>query len=158
MFGLSRSTFLKKAGVLVALGSARGARAGTLYTVDVTTNELQTFNTQTLAFTNVAPMGVPFDFGNLAYNGSTMYMSQGYKGTDLYTLNLTTGNGTLVGNTGLGDLFGLAFDGSGNLWGGQSSGGTGFYSVNSGTGAVTEIGNPGFYLDALTYLPTTGQL
>jgi len=103
-------------------------------------------------------MGVGFDFGNLAYNGSTMYMSQGYAGSNLYTLNLTNGDGTLVGNTGLTDLFGLSFDGSGNLWGGLSSEGTGFYSVNSGTGAATEIGNPGFDLDALAYLPTTGQL
>jgi hypothetical protein len=64
----------------------------------------------------------------------------------------------LVGNTGLNDLFGLAFDGAGNLYGGMSTRSSGFYSINTSTGAPTLIGNPGIYLDALAYLPTTSQM
>lgn len=139
------------------LVACAGAHAGTLYTIDTNTNELQTFDTRTLQFTNVASVGASFNFGNLAYNGSTMYMSQGF-GSNLYTLDLSNGNATLVGNTGISDLFGLAFDGSGNLWGGGSTGPQGFYSINPSNGASTLVGNPGVNLDALTYLPTTGQM
>lgn len=158
MFGISRETLLKRAALFVVLGSALGAQAGTLYTIDTDTNELQTFDTRTLTFTNVATVSTAFDFGNLAYSGTQMYMSDGFEGQELYTLNLTTGAATAVGSTGVSDVFGLAFDGSGDLYGGLSTLAKGLYSINSSTGAASEIGNPGINLDALAYLPTTGQM
>jgi hypothetical protein len=144
----------------IAMSSAFTARAGTLYTIDVASNELQTFDTRTLQFTNVAAIAPnSFNFGDLAYSGSAMYMTQGFAGTGLYTLNLTTGAETLVGDMGRNDMFGLAFDQTGTLYGSLSSGGfTGLYSINPNNAAINLIGDPGHYLDGLTYLPTQNLL
>ena len=158
MFGIFQRDLLKKVCVVLAFGSVVGARAGTLYTIRTSDDELQTFDTIAHTFTNVAHVSAAFDFGDLAYDGSTMYMTQGFKGPGLYKLNLTNGNATLVGSTGSSNMFGLAFDGSGNLFGGASTGVTGFYSINKNTGAASLIGNPAINLDGLAYLPTTGQM
>ncbi len=120
------------------------AQAGTLYTVSVSRHILQTFDTRGLTFTDVAALDVPFDFGDLTYDSTTgnMYMVQGFAGTNLYTLNLTTGHATLVGSHGFREMFGLAAV-NGTLYAGRSTTGTGFYSLNKTTGAATFIGNMG---------------
>lgn len=158
MIHLHGKDWLRRACLVLTIAASAGARAGTLYTIDTVTHELQSFDTHTLAFTNIGSVGAGFDFGDLAYDGSTMYMSQGFAGTNLYTINLTNASTTLVGNTGLGNLFGLTFDGSGNLWGGLSTGNRGVYSINKTNANATFIGDPGVFLDGMTYLPNSKQV
>ncbi|MEN0065129.1 MAG: MopE-related protein [Myxococcota bacterium] len=55
-------------------------------------------------------LGVPFDGGDLAWDGSTMWMVDGDAGTNLYTVDPTTGAATLVGSHGVSSLSGLTYD------------------------------------------------
>ncbi len=156
----SWSGLIRNSVIVCAVVSPFAAHAGILYTISASNDELETFNTRTLQFTNVAALTAnSFDFGNLAYSGSQMYMTQGFDGPNLMTLNLTTGAETVVGSTGHTDMFGLAFDQNGTLYGSLSSDNEdGFYTINPATGSPTLVGNPGVYLDGLTYLPTQNLL
>ncbi len=136
-------------------------QATTFYTVRTSDRMLQRFDSQTLQFTNVATLGVPFDFGDLAWDNQnqTMYMVQGFAGTNLYTVNTATGAATLVGSHGYNNMFGLTYDPTTDrLFGSQSTTGMGFYELNKTTGAATYIGNPGTWLDALMYDPHRDQV
>lgn len=138
------------AAVFAAAGSV--ASADILYTVNPANDTLVRLDTNTLTLTTVGPLGVPFDFGGLAYDGSTMYMVQGFAGQGLYTVDLDTGAATLVGNHGSSDMFGLEYDPStGKLYGSESTRNSGFYELNRQTGAATLIGDPGISLDGLSY-------
>jgi hypothetical protein len=149
------------AGALVV--ASVGARAEVFYTVKESTDTLYTIDTSTLVLTPIGALGVPFDFGDLAFDTSTntMYMSNGWGSnpSNLYKVNLTTGAATLVGSTGVVGLFGLTYDPTTNkLFSSISTSGTGFYEVNKATGVATFIGNPGVYLDGLTYVGSTGDI
>jgi hypothetical protein len=83
-------------------------------------------------------------------------MVTGFAGFDsqywnLYTVDTTTGGAELVGNHGIGDLFGLAFDESGGFWSSRSTTGTGFYAMDRTNGGAEFVGDPGINLDGLTW-------
>ncbi len=137
------------------------AQATDFFTVRTSDRMLQKFNTTTLQFSDVGPLGVGFDFGDLAWDNlnQTMYMVQGFAGSGLYTVNTTTGAATLVGSHGFNNMFGLTYDPTTDtLYGSQSTTGTGFYNINKSTGGATFIGNPGIGLDALLYDPHRDQV
>lgn len=100
--------------------------------------------------TKIGDTNVPTISG-LAYNQSTGIMyALGHTGqggiSDLYTINLTTGVGTLVGSTSQ-VLRSLQFADSGGLYAGavsQDVAPGGLYSIDLGTGASTFIGPSGF--------------
>jgi len=77
-------------------------------------------------------------------------LGSGRGDNSIYTLNLSTGAATLVGATGLTDLFGLAYDTANNTLYGSDSGGS-FYSINTSNGTPTLIGNNGNYTGGLAY-------
>mgnify|MGYP000032082943 CR=1 FL=1 len=64
---------------------------------------------------------------------------------NLMVVNPATGEGVLVGNTGIGDVEGLGFDGIGNLYGttgnlsSTGSNQNSFYSINKSTGVATQV-------------------
>ena len=138
---------------------AASASADKLYTIDPGSDTLQILDTETMQLTNVGPIGVPFDFGGLAWDGETLWMVQGFAGTSLYTIDLETGAATFVGDFGLSQMFGLAHDPTvDRLFGSLSTTGTGFYDIDRETGAANLIGNPGINLDGLSYDPTRDVL
>lgn len=131
---------------------AASASAGTLYMVRTSDDMLRELNTDTLQIKDVGTLGVPFDFGGLAYDGSKMYMVQGFAGNNLYTVDMNSGAASLVGSHGFADMFGLAYDPTTQeLYGGRSTTGKGFYSLNRTNGSAKFIGDPGINLDGLAY-------
>ena len=84
------------------------AHAQTFYTVENDTDTLYTLDVSTLTLTPVGPLGVPYAFGDLAFDPTTatMYMTNGWGGglsvpSSLYTVDLATGAATLVGSMGV---------------------------------------------------------
>jgi hypothetical protein len=136
-------------------------QAGTLYAVRESDDTLVNIDTDTFAYTVIGPLGVSFEFGGLTYdpNSQTLYMIGGRGNNNLYTVNRTTGQATLVGSHGMNDLFGLAFDSTNNvLYATQFAGGTNFYSLNTSNGASTLIGNMGIGIGGLAYNSATATL
>jgi hypothetical protein len=143
------------------------ARAEVLYTVLQNSDVLCTVDTSTGVVTQIGPLGVPFSYGDLAFDTSTgtMYMVDGWGGgiqtiSTLYTVDLNTGAATHVGSTGARSLFGLVYHPTlDKLFASVSTDSpTAFYEINRASGAATLIGNPGNYLDGLTYVGSTGQI
>ena len=143
-----------------------GANADVLYTVSESGDMLCTIDTSTLTLTTIGPLGVTYNFGDLAYDTSsgTMYMTDGRGATfggpsNLFKVDLLTGAATLIGSMGAVEVFGLTYDPTTNkLFASQSTGAFGFLEVNRITGAATPIGNPGFGLDGLTFVGSTGDI
>lgn len=147
--------------LVTALAAAAGgvASADVLYTVRVNDGMLVRLDTDTLALTDVGPLGVGYDFGGLAYDGSTMYMVQGFAGSGLYTVDLDTGAATLVGDHGSTAMFGLEFDPTTNaLYGSESTRASGFYELSRADGSATFIGDMGRSIDGLSYDTTRDDL
>ena len=145
----------------VAVVTASSLEAGTLFAVQESGDNLVTIDTLTLAVTPVGPLGVPFEFGGLAWdpNTQTLYMIGGRGNPNLYTVDPSTGTATLIGLYGVADLFGLAFDSRNNtLYGTQFSGGSGLYELNTSTGAATLIGTLTNQIGGLAYNPFTDAL
>jgi hypothetical protein len=144
---------MRRLPIACVVGAAASvASADILYTVNPGNDNLVRIDTDTMSFTNVGPLGVAFDFGGLAYDGTTMYMVQGFAGNGLYTVDLNTGAASFVGSHGFNDMFGLEYDPStGNLYGGRSTTGFGLYEIDRSNGSSTFIGNPGVGLDGLSY-------
>jgi len=131
-----------------------------LYTVRESDDTLQLFDTDNLVFHDIGPLGVTYDFGELAWDSSTgtMWMIDGRGTQSLHTVDLTTGAATVVGSHGIQDLFGLTFDTSTNTLYATGESPSGFYEMNVNTGAAIWIGNPGMGSDGLTYDPGRDQL
>jgi hypothetical protein len=122
-------------GVLYAVNS----RSGALYTIN------QTNGTATSILT-MSPN--PSGGGDIAFApDGTLYMAMG---TNLYTVNTTTGVVTTVGAvTGLsGSITGLAFDSSGVLLAATSSAPGNIYKVPLSAGGVSLVGSTGITLIA----------
>ncbi len=111
-----------------------------LYAVRETDDTLVQIDPNTLAITPIGPLGVQFDFGELAWDPSTatLYMADGRAQNALYTVDRVTGAATLVGIHGITDLFAIEFDGSGTLWGLDS--GRNLYIIDKTTGVATATG------------------
>jgi len=140
--------------LLLAPVGAQQAFAGTLYTVDTETDRLESIDTDTLAFTDIGPLGVPVIFEGLAYdpNTDTLYLIDGRSNLELFEVNRNTGQATLIGAHGITDLFGLAFDSKNNvLYGTQFAGGSGFYSLDVNNGQAAFIADLAVGIGGLAY-------
>ncbi len=144
---------LRKLTAIVLPLAALTAQAGELYTIRTNDDMLRALDTETLQFRDIGPVGVPFDFGGLAWDGERMYMVQGFAGTNLYHLDLEGGAATLIGSHGFNDMFGLAYDPTTDrLYSGRSTRGRGFYYLDREDGTATAVGgDPGINLDGLNY-------
>jgi len=107
---------------------------GWLWTIDEVTGDM----------TLIGGGGVGLN--GLAYDLTTGLM-YGATGTDLYSINMISGDQTLVGSFNTGGLVvGIAFDGEGNLYA-EDLGTDCLYSVDPLTGAATLIGPFGLSLN-----------
>ena len=130
-----------------------------LYTIAPETNTLQVFDVDTLDFADVGELGVPFDFGDLAWDGKRLFMVQGYAGTGLYEVNIQTGEATFIGSHGYSNMFGLEYDPtSDSLFGTKASNGQGLYKIDRQTGEATEVGAVPIGIDTLSFDPTRDQV
>ncbi len=131
----------------------------TLYTVRTGDDVLRRFDGDTFTFEDIGPLGVGFDFGELAWDPvrEVMWMIDGRPAEALYTVDLRTGAASLVGVHGVTDLFGLAVDPvTGEIYGSGESP-TGWYSLDPLTGAARLIGSPASAMDGLDYDATRGR-
>src|SRR6185295_18587278 len=120
---------------VTAMFSLRG-----LYTIDDASDRLQLIDPVTFVITDVGALGVPYAFGDCAWNStsSTMYVTDGRGARSLYTINLATGAATLVGVHGIVDMFALGYyPPTDNLYGVAGDGN--LYSFNLATGAATVV-------------------
>ncbi len=112
---------------------------GALY--GATDNRLYTINKLTGAATLVANLSSPPNLDQLtalAISPSGAAFVTDIGGTSLFSLNLTNGALTFIGNVGLGNWFNdLSFDSSGVLWGVKSGGG--LYKINTTTAVATLV-------------------
>jgi hypothetical protein len=141
--------------------------AATMYTVkfdaDTMEGNLMRIDTGTLVMTMVGPLGVPFAYGDLAWDGanSTLYMIDGRGDHGLYTVNTTTGAATLLGIHGLPELFAMAFDSStGTMYAAQFLNNQPLETLNLSTGLATEVGSGvgDFRIGAMAYNSSIDQL
>lgn len=164
--------------ILFANIDCRPTSAATIYALMNGPNaSLERIDTATKSITPIGATGANVNFGDLANSPipGFAYMVDGRQlgpngvtSSSLYSLNLATGAATLIGSTGVPDMFGLAYDpNTGRLFGTTYSVGVvGLYSVNASTGAANFIGptqdpsipNSTREIDALTYNTTTHSL
>jgi len=87
------------------------------------------------------PNDTGLSFNGLAYNPITDIM-YGCSGTDLYTVNMSTGDSSWIGNFGIPEnmMIAIAFDGAGNLYGTELITDS-LYSINPSNGEAIKIGN-----------------
>jgi hypothetical protein len=129
-----------------------GSLAGSLLTVRTDDNVLVALDPVTLVMTDIGNLNVDFDFGEIAWDDATdtMYMVDGWAQNSLYTVDITTGNATLVGFVGE-DLFGLEVDPTtGLLYGSRYSPGA-LYTLDPANGSPTSIGDIGYNGDGLAW-------
>ena len=114
-----------------------------LYMVRDSDDVVVSVDSNTLAVTDIGPLGVAFDRGELAWDAtnSVMYMIDGEAGSNLYTVDMTTGTATLIGDHGLKELYGLAMSPAGELFASQTGLG-GLHMLDPLTAAPRYIGNP----------------
>jgi hypothetical protein len=144
-----------------ALGLVLGApaSAATLYAIDNGADTLVTIDSVTGVKTTIGSLGTNVSFGDLAWNGTTLFMLGGRGNNALYSVNTTTGAATLIGTHGITDLFGLAYNPlNGTLYASRFSGGTGVYTLDAATGAATLLnaGPPG--IGGMTFNSNLGLL
>ena len=146
--------------VLLFTFSAANAYADTLYAVREADDHLIAIDTDTLVFTVVGALGVDYNFGGLAWDGSNLFMVDGHASNSLFTVNRSTGATTFVGQHAVVDLFGLAFDSlNGVLFSSKFSGGLqALYELDTGSGAATLVGNNPDRLSGLAYDSLRDQL
>ncbi len=135
----------------------------------VTRAQLVTIDRTTAAVTVIGPYNVgnagvnPATMGDLAFDAAGNLFGVGtVGGPQLYSINITTGQATLVGASGLTSTTGggLEFDDVGGLFGTPTASRFGTYDV--GTGVYSDLANPvkplGGAYSALTFDPATGNL
>ncbi len=146
--------------LLSAYAASPRASADTLFLIDDGTNTLLRMDPTSYAISVVGSTGVATgDFGDLTYDSAnnTLYWSAGRDNGNLYTLDQNTGAATLVGATGVNDLFALTYDpANGKFYGMSTDGNT--YTIDPTTGAGTLLGGNSLYPGGLTYNTATGQL
>ncbi|MBP6508145.1 MAG: DUF4394 domain-containing protein [Opitutaceae bacterium] len=149
--------------LLIALLGITGGTvlsAQVLITVNDANDTLQWIDPHTLTFTNIGPLGVAYDFGDLTWNPntSTLYMIDGRAARGLYTVNPFTGSTTLIGVHGITDLFGLAYNTANDTLYAASFQTNTLYTLNPATGAATVVGSTSVSLGALAYDSQQGIL
>lgn len=141
-YGVTGLAFNPITGVLY--GSSSNSNATTrarLITIDINTalvTEIGLFNAGP-----VNGSGVPSTMGDIAFDAAgNLYGVGTIGGPQLYSINTTTGQATVIGSTGLTSTTGggLAISSGGVFYGTPTS--TRFGTYDSGTGAFTNIANP----------------
>lgn len=124
---------------------------GHFFTVREADDVLVRIDSETLAFTDIGPLGVAFRFGGLAYDtfNETLYMISGRGTQSLYTVDVETGAATLIGAHRVTDLFGLAYDSRNRVLYATGESPAGLYSLDVTTGSASLIGTPPGPLDGL---------
>lgn len=143
LFGISFTTLYKidkDTGARTTVGALGGSAfnalvfgsTGTLYAAAGTS--LYSVNTTTGLATTLGSTGFS-SAGDLAFFGGKLYLSaSGSTSSSLVDVDLSPVNGTLVGSTGVNDVFGLARGDDGILYG---VAGNSVYTMNVTTGAAT---------------------
>jgi len=126
---------------------------GTLYAASWNTNSLYTLNASTGAATLIGSLGMPGSVMDLAWDNQNNQMyaiASRQIGANtgpsvLYTVNLSTGAGTLVTNIPADPcLMGLAIDHAGNFLATDlCTTNTPLYQIDPGTGSLTNLGPTG---------------
>ena len=163
---MNASRWIKRLGSVVCatvlLTGVQAEATGTLFSVDLITDQLITLNTATGAGTAVGPVG--FDnVHDLAFDPttSTLFGVDFINGTgsQLITINTTTGVGTAVGLITPNAISGLAFDPTTSTMYGSDNNASRLITINTTTGAGTDVGFIGIAntLD-LAFDPNTNTL
>ncbi len=135
-------------------GFEHPASSGVLYAVRETDNFLVSIDIDTLGMTEIGALTINFDFGGLAYDGNsgTLWMIGGRPRQDVFTVDMTTGAATWVGEHGVSDMFGLAFDTSTDtLYGVTFTGGGDLYELSQTDGSATLVGSGFNRIGGLAY-------
>ncbi len=143
-------------------GSASGTAMTTViprvaYMARQPENVLRKIDLDTMTITDVGPLGVVFEYGDLAWDrvNQKLYMAtgRGAQLNSLYTVNITTGAATLVGTHGIVDGFALGFDGTNQLFLMGTGNGNQLYRLDPVNAAATLIGTPaaGARIEGMTY-------
>ncbi len=152
IFGIDRPEILPNIAPFPGTGNFIGAGEyvdGLVYMLDVGNNmwELDPAIGAILnTYTATTPLGAE-TYAGLAYDptdGTVYASSTSIASASLFTMDVTTGNATLVGPiTGAPCVIGLAVDGAGDLWGYDICVDE-LFNINKTTGAATSIGSIGF--------------
>ncbi len=118
---------------------------GTLYSTDFNNERLTTISRTDAATTQPGVLNYTTETplsGKLAFAGPTLYgtiTANGGAGNGLYSFNLTTGAGTLLGNGGAASTYTnmIAFSNGSDLYG---INGTTLYSINTSNGNLSSLG------------------
>jgi len=92
----------------------------------------------------------------IAFDGDTLYGAN-YSSGVLYQIDLQSGETRTMGQTGIDNLSGLAFDLTGELWG-TGALDDAIYKINKSTGEATLVGNSGFNKTHDLAFDATGKL
>lgn len=126
-----------------------------LYLIDHDTDVLQRMDPETLAITDVGPLGVAFNFGDCAWEPAsrTLYMVDGRAANTLYTVDLATGAATAVGVHGIRDLFAVEIHApTGVLYAAAGIGADWvLYRLDRSTAAATAIGGLTNYVHGMAW-------
>ena len=157
LYGVNQSTGALSAIGPVGLdniGDLTSDNVSTIWGVQITTNDLVTFNPSTgvgtlgPSISGTSSTGAPVPIVSLAYDpvsgvlyGNTSVPYGGVTADQLFTINTTTGAASPVGLIGSNSVFALAFDTSGVLYGVDGSGN--LITISTLTGAGTTVGNTG---------------
>jgi hypothetical protein len=135
---------------------------GFLYTIRDSDSTLRRIDPITLAVTTIGNLGVEFAFGDCAWHPTrnTLYAVDGAGfrgvefGTSLYTIDLTTGAATLVGDHGVFDMFALGYHPPSSSMYGSSVDTDDLYQFNVDNGAALIVGpTGGGYISGLAWDP-----
>jgi hypothetical protein len=142
-------------------GLAGNPASGLLYTIDINNSNILT------AIDPLANVVTPIGSGNSGVDGRGMAYDAVHGilyasgGSNLFTVNTTTGVATLVGSMGIGPgYFGLAYDPLADVLYGNSGDSRSLYRIDANTGNATLIGanGVGAQIDGLADVPETSTV
>jgi len=140
-------------GVGVCAAGTCSIAARMLVAINDENGHLERIDADTLTVTDIGPLGVSYAFGDCMFNpsDSKLYMVDGRGASGLYTVNVATGQASLVGIHGISAMEGLAFHPPTNKIYGTSFDVLNLYSMNATNGAATAIGSINFNFQGLAW-------
>jgi hypothetical protein len=127
--------------------------AHNLVMINDITGHLERLDPDTLAVTDIGPIGVPYEFGDCMFNPADgkLYMVDGRGNESLYTLDLATGAASLVGFHGNSAMEGLAFHPPTHQIFGTSFDDASLFTLSATTGAASLVGGVGTSFQGLAW-------
>jgi hypothetical protein len=122
------------------------APRGLLYLIRDSDDMFQRLDPETLQLTDVGLLGVPYSFGDCAWDpaNSTFYVVDGsFNGAQnaLYRVDLTTGAATLVGFHGINNMFALGYHpGTNTLFGISGFHDDTLFTIDATNGSASQVG------------------